>query len=180
MVKICVFSGSNSGSERVYKQCAERLGYLIGSQSHELVYGGSRLGLMGDVAKNVQLAGGRVIGVIPEIFSQSAEGEDELIVTKDIAKRLETMESISDVFVALPGGIGSGLEIMYVTQNKQLKIHNKPLVLINTYGFYDNFANHWAHLVEKGFINPKDRDLVQYAQNPDVAFELLGFSITSK
>jgi uncharacterized protein (TIGR00730 family) len=142
MANICVFSSSSNGVAECYQQAAAELGRLIGQYGHDLVYGGSNLGLMGKVARSVQANGGKAIGILPKIFEKVAEGEDELVTAEDLRHRKSIMELRSQGFIALPGGIGTLDEIADVITSRYLKIHNKPVAIINTNNFFEHFLAH--------------------------------------
>lgn len=111
----------------------------IGNAGHDLVYGGTNIGLMNQVAVSVKEAGGRVIGVVPKLINNlgvSADFLDELVITTDMAERKKVLREKSDAFVALPSGFGTLEEILEVITLKQLGYHNLPIVFINAYGFF--------------------------------------------
>lgn len=151
MANICVFCSSSDIIKEIYKKAAEELGKLIGEKGHTLIYGGSKLGLMGFLSTSVKNNNGKVIGVIPEHLEKLAQGEDELIKAKNMHHRKEIMELKSDAFIALPGGIGTIDEIFEILIGIQLKIHNKPLTIINTNNFYDDLIKQLDKINKQGF-----------------------------
>lgn len=160
MTNICVFCSSSHKIDEIYINAAEELGRLIGKQGHTLIYGGSHLGLMGVLAKSVQKNGGKVIGVIPEHLGSLAQGEDEIIKAKNMFHRKEIMEMKSDAFIALPGGIGTIDEIFDILVGIQLKIHSKPLTIINTNNYFDDLIKQLNKIDLEGFSTLKF-DIVQ-------------------
>ena len=131
--------GSTPGSDAVYVQKARELGQWMGENGHTLVYGGASKGLMGAVAGAVIEAGGKVIGVIPDVAiikARKHDGLTELIETKSMAVRKSKMIELADAFVALPGGIGTLDEITEVMSLSSLEINKGPIVLYNTDGYY--------------------------------------------
>lgn len=151
MANICVFCSSSSKINDLYKKAAEELGELIGKQGHTLIYGGSRLGLMGILSKSVKENGGKVIGIIPEHLQKLAEGEDELIRARNMHHRKEIMELKSDAFIALPEGIGTIDEIFEILVGIQLKIHTKPLSIINLNNYYEDIIKQLNKIDKEGF-----------------------------
>jgi len=165
-MNICVFSGCSGSVKVEYRRAADELGKEIARRKHNLIYGGSRLGLMGIVSKSARDAGAHVTGIVPKIFEHLTGGETELIVVPDFSKRLQEMDARSDAFITLPGGIGSLYEIMDVLHGRQLNFHSKPLVLINTLGFYNPLITQLEMCVKEGFM-PKDNIKMWYkAKNP--------------
>ncbi len=170
---ICVFSSSSDAVAPAYFKAACDLGSLIAQHGHTLVYGGSNVGLMGELARAVHTPQGTVIGVIPE--SIRARGvaydlADELLVTADLRERKAVMEARSDAFIALPGGFGTLEEVSEVLTLKQLQLHTKPIVLVNTLGFYDRLLALYDHFYTEHFAKEQYRKLYYVA--PDVASAL--------
>ncbi|MFH1358412.1 MAG: TIGR00730 family Rossman fold protein [archaeon] len=155
MANICVFCSSSSEIEKKYLDAAEELGKLIGKGGHTLIYGGSDLGTMGILAKSVQANGGKVIGIIPEHLQTLAKGEDELVTARNMYHRKEIMESKADIFIALPGGIGTIDEIFDILVGKQLKIHEKPLIIINLDNYYEDLIKQINKINQLGFVSLK-------------------------
>lgn len=176
MANICVFCSSSSKIDEVYKKAAEELGKLIGKDRHTLIYGGSRLGLMGILSKSVQENGGKVIGIIPEHLQKLAEGENEIIRAKNMHHRKEIMELKSDAFISLPGGIGTIDETFEILVGIHLKIHNKPISIINTNNYYDDLIKQLNKIDKEGFGKP-DFDIQDFkklfhiAQTPKEALD---------
>jgi uncharacterized protein (TIGR00730 family) len=167
---ICVFSSSSDAVAPAYFKAASELGQRMAEHGHTLVYGGSNTGLMGELARGVHAGKGTVIGVIPE--SIRARGvaydlADEMIVTADLRARKAVMENRSDAFIALPGGFGTLEEVSEVLTLKQLQLHVKPVVLVNTLGFYDKLLALYDHFYAEHFAKEQYRKLYYVA--PDVA-----------
>ena len=167
---ICVYSSSSNAVSPAYHQAAHELGALIAQHGHTLLYGGSTAGLMGELARAVHAQRGKVIGVIPE--SIRARGvaydlADELLITEDLRQRKAVMETRSDAFIALPGGFGTLEEVSEVLTLKQLELHTKPIVLINTLGFYDRLLALYDHFYAEHFA--KEQHRVLYYVAPDAA-----------
>jgi uncharacterized protein (TIGR00730 family) len=138
-MKIAVYCGSSSGNDPGFIESARALGKWIGENGHTLVYGGASKGLMGAVSNAVIEAGGKVIGVIPDVAIIQARkhtGLTELIETKSMAERKSKMIELADAFVALPGGIGTLDEVTEVMSLSSLGIISGPIVLFDTNGYY--------------------------------------------
>ena len=161
--RICVFCGSNMGSNPVYRQTAECLGLLLAHCKIELVYGGGNIGLMGVLADSVLAAGGRAIGVIPESLMQKEVGHaglTELRIVKSMHERKALMSDLSDGFIAMPGGFGTFEEFCEVVTWSQLGIQSKPCGLLNVEGYYDPLLELFDHAVREGFLRDENRGLV--------------------
>jgi uncharacterized protein (TIGR00730 family) len=134
------------------------MGFEIGRRGYILVYGGGAIGLMGAVARAAKGEGAEVIGVIPESMNVRGityEEADQLVVTKDLRERKAVMEARSDALIALPGGFGTLEETLETLTLKQLHAHNKPVVIVNAFGFYQPLLNLFAQLYEQSFARPE-------------------------
>ncbi|MHB8523473.1 MAG: LOG family protein [Limisphaerales bacterium] len=173
---ICVFSSSSNAVATKYFAAATELGALIVQNQMTLVYGGGNIGLMGALAKAVHRHGGRVIGVIPHYLRKreiAYEAADELIVAKDLRERKAIMESRADAFVALPGGFGTLEEVLEILTLKQLRQHPKPIVFLNTDGFFDALLELFERFYREHFAKPDSRRLYYVAARPAEIFDYL-------
>ncbi|SEE05464.1 hypothetical protein SAMN05519104_5090 [Rhizobiales bacterium GAS188] len=152
---ICVYCGSGSGSDPVFVASARILGRMLAEAGIRLVYGGGRIGLMGEVARSVLDAGGNVIGIIPE-FLKAREvmlaDAQELHVVPDMHTRKQLMFEKADAFIALPGGIGTLEELVEQMTWAQLGRHEKPILIANINGFWKPLLSLLAHMRETGFV----------------------------
>lgn len=167
-----MYCSSSSNVAPHYIEATEELGRLIGERRYTLVYGGASVGLMGRLATAVQRGGGRVVGVIPQTLRDreiAYEAADELIVTGDLRERKAVMESRADGFIALPGGFGTLEEVLEVLTLKQLRAHTKPVVFLNTAGFYDRLLAVFEQLYEQRFTKADYRHFYQVAGTPPEA-----------
>ncbi|WP_054719677.1 LOG family protein [Marinifilum fragile] len=167
-MNICVFCSSSNSLDKAYFNEATELGRLIGTNHHGLVYGGTNVGLMNEVAQSVKISGGKVLGVIPKLINDygiSADFLDELIITPDMAERKKLLRDKSDAFIALPGGFGTLEEILEVITLKQLGYHNKPIVFINTNDFYGNLKAQFELSYQEKFAKPEYSKLFYFAAN---------------
>ena len=152
---VCVYCGSRPGDNPAYAQVAQAVGQWIGAHQWQLVYGGGRSGLMGNVAEATRLAGGRVVGVIPQalVDKELANRQcDELHIVQTMHERKAMMAERSDAFLALPGGIGTFEELFEVWTWRQLGYHDKPLGLLNVAGYYDGLLGFLQTSVASGFM----------------------------
>jgi uncharacterized protein (TIGR00730 family) len=155
ITRICVFCGSGPGRHPAYVAAARILGQAMAQAGIGLVYGGGSLGLMGETARAVLAAGGRVTGIIPAFLTdreRTLEDAQEIIVTKDMHERKMLMFEKSDAFVALPGGIGTLEELVEQLTWSQLGQHTKPIVLADINGFWRPFLTLIEHMRDEAFI----------------------------
>jgi uncharacterized protein (TIGR00730 family) len=169
-MRLCVFCGSSFGAREVYRAGAEAFGELLARRQIELVYGGARAGLMGALADAVLAGGGQVIGVMPEALRErelAHLGLTDLRIVGSMHERKALMASLSDGFIALPGGIGTLEELFEVWTWSQLGLHAKPCALLDVDGFYGGLAAFMDHVVAQGFLTPKARQaLIVEADGP--------------
>lgn len=163
MRTVCVFCGSAAGSDPAYALAARELGRGLAARRLGLVYGGGRVGLMGEVATAALAAGGEVLGVIPHALSHKeiALAEcTELVVVDTMHARKALMADRADAFVALPGGYGTLDELFEIVTWAQLGIHKKPVGLLNVNGFFTPLLAWLDHVVAEGLLKPKHRELL--------------------
>ncbi|MCE5198184.1 TIGR00730 family Rossman fold protein [bacterium] len=171
---ICVYCASSDAISQDFFAVANELGAAIARADYTLIYGGGEIGLMGELARSVHSRDGRVVGVIPEFLRRpgiSYESADELIVTVDMRERKAIMESRADAFIALPGGFGTLEEMLEIITLKQLGIINKPMVFLNTGGFYNGLNQVFEHIFDHNFAKPRYRELYHFAQDVTEAME---------
>ncbi|MFC6052908.1 TIGR00730 family Rossman fold protein [Acinetobacter sp. Ac_877] len=158
---IAVFCGSAFGTDEIFTQTAQEFGKAIAQQGKTLVYGGGRSGLMGVVADSALQAGGKVVGVIPEVLVNKELAHPnltELHVVKDMHERKTKMSELSDAFIAMPGGSGTLEEIFEQWTWAQLGIHLKPCAFLNVDGFYDDLIKFIEVTTTKGFTHSRFND----------------------
>lgn len=168
--RICVFCGSRPGTRPVYSRLAGQVGRVIARAGFGLVYGGGRVGLMGDAANAALEAGGEVIGVIPEPLARKEiahEGCSELIVVPDMHQRKALMAARSDAFLTMPGGVGTYEEFFEILTWSVLGLHAKPIGLLNVDGYFDPLIALLEHGVEEGFMSPTDLQRVLVSDDPE-------------
>ncbi len=162
MKQICVFCGSHLGNDPAYAHVAREAAEKIVRAGYGIVYGGGSVGLMGVVADAALQAGGQVIGVIPQALARTEvahEGLTELHIVNTMHERKALMDDRSDAFIALPGGFGTMDEFAEILSWRQLRIHDKPIGLLNFQGYYDSLLRLFDSMVAQGFIGPHTRAL---------------------
>jgi uncharacterized protein (TIGR00730 family) len=174
---LCVFCASADGAQPIYRQVAAELGRALALRGIGLVYGGATNGLMGAVADATLTGGGQVIGVIPHVLVDkeiSHHGCTELHVVDTMHTRKALMGEKSDAFLILPGGYGTLEELFEVLAWQTLRLHSKPMCLLNTAGFYDGMLRFLDHCVTEGVLKPQARAMLLVAETVDEALEKLG------
>jgi uncharacterized protein (TIGR00730 family) len=178
---IAVFCASANGNHAAYKTAAEELGVALATRNIGLIYGGAKVGLMLAVAEAALAANGRVIGVIPEVLVDLEVGHrglTELHVTSTMHTRKALIGERADAFIALPGGFGTFEELFEVLAWHTLKLHAKPIVLLNINGFYDQLISFLDHCVAEGMLKPKNREVLLVANSvEDAVAQLVGKSL---
>ncbi len=172
-MKLCVYCSSSDLIEAKYFAIAKALGERLLERGDTLVYGGSRVGLMGEIARTVHNGGGHVIGVMPKALMEieiSNPDCDEFIVTKDMRERKGIMADYADAFLALPGGLGTLEEITEIMTERKLGLTQKPMVLLNTDHFYEPFNVFLRHMQEAHFITGSLEILGYFADTLDDTF----------
>lgn len=170
MKKICVYSGSNAGTDESYKKTAQALGALLAKNEIELIYGGSTFGLMGAVSNEVLKCGGKVTGVLPrDLFPDGIVNQNltTLIQVEDMYARKQKMAELADGFIALPGGLGTYEEVFEMMSHAQLSIHHKPIGFLNVMHFFDPLFQMLDHTIDAGFMQAKNRDLFCSCEHPE-------------
>lgn len=155
---VCVYCGSGFGANPKHRAVAQRLGELLGRNGIRLVYGGGRVGLMGVVADAALAQGGSVVGVIPEHLQTKEVGHrgiSDLRVVPNMHERKELMFKLSDGFVILPGGFGTLDEAFEMITWRQLRLHDKPIILLDNDGYWAPLVRLNEHIVAQGFAKPE-------------------------
>jgi len=162
-MKICVFLSAADLDER-YTRPAREFAEAIGKGGHTLVWGGSNTGLMKVVADGVRETGGRLVGVSVELFRNVARVDaDEMVFAKDLAERKALLIAASDAVVVMVGGLGTLDEATEILELRKHKLHEKPVVLLNTAGFYDGLTTQLRRMDDDGFLPVPLAELVYFA-----------------
>lgn len=176
MKNICVFGSSSEKIDAAYLDTAEKLGQLLAQNGCGVVFGGGKYGVMGAVARGVRAANGALLGVSPDFFVELnvlVEDYGELVLTPTMKERKALMEDKADAFVICAGGIGTLEEFFEVITLKQLGRHQKPIILLNTRGFYDPMIEMMEQSVAQGFMSEKVHRLYSVAATPDEVWQQL-------
>jgi uncharacterized protein (TIGR00730 family) len=174
--RVCIFCGSSTGVRPDYREAAETIAAHLARNRVEIVFGGGCVGLMGVVADTALAHGGHVIGVIPSALVAreiAHRGLPDLRVVSSMHERKALMASLSDAFIALPGGFGTFEEFCEVVTWTQLGLHRKPCGLLNVAGYYDPLVALFDRAVEDGFIRPENRGIVVTESDPEALIDRL-------
>ena len=173
---VCIFCSSSGTLDQKYYEHSRELGELLGKNNFDIVYGGSRVGMMYEVAKVSKLNGSKILGVMPEklhSFGVSSNECDEFHLTKDMRSRKLKMDELSDSIIALAGGFGTLEEVSEMIVQKQLGYNNKPIVFLNTNGFYNDLFKFFDNIIEGSFAKNTAKDLYYIAKTPQDAIKYL-------
>ena len=176
MKNVCIYCSSSGNIDKKYFCAAKELGEKIAKKGLGLVYGGSNLGLMGEVAYSAKNNGAKVLGVVPEkIYNSKIEfpEEIELIVTKDMRERKRTMEENADAFIAMPGGFGTLEEVSEIIVAKQLGYHFKPIVFLNVGGYYEKLFELFDNFYKEKFAHGNCQEIYYKANSVDDALDYI-------
>ncbi len=174
MKRIAVFCGSSAGNDAVYSTQAYLLGQALAKRNIELVYGGAVVGLMGAVANGVLSNGGKVTGVIPAFLKEKEIAHNhltELIQVGNMHERKMKMNELCDGVIALPGGFGTLDEFFEMLTWAQLGLHQKPVAILNTGGYYDSLFDLIQTMVDKGFVKTAYQQMIIVSDNIDELLE---------
>jgi uncharacterized protein (TIGR00730 family) len=164
---ICVYCGSAGQVDQRFRDVAARFGRLMGETGIRLIYGGGRVGLMGIVADAALAAGGRVTGIIPDHLNDVEIGHQnvsDLLIVGSMHERKQLMFELSDAFVTLPGGIGTLDETFEIITWRQLRLHDKPIIVVNHAGYWRPFLVMIDHIIAQGFAKPGIRKLFEVVE----------------
>ncbi|MFE3036869.1 TIGR00730 family Rossman fold protein [Streptomyces canus] len=179
-MRICVFLSAADLDDR-YTRPAREFAKLLGKGGHTLVWGGSDVGLMKVVADGVQEAGGRLVGVSVEFLSAKVRpGVDEMVITKDLSERKKLLLERADAVVIMVGGTGTLDEATEILELKKHGHTEKPVVLLNTAGFYDGLKEQFRRMEDEGFLPRPLTDLVFFAEEPVGALAYLEESLGTR
>jgi uncharacterized protein (TIGR00730 family) len=172
---ICVFCGSNHGADPAYTEAAQKFGTLIARENFDLVFGGGGVGLMGEVALSVARGGGKVLGIIPNFLRHlepPLKVSSKIVITESMNERKARMFAACDGFAILPGGLGTLDEFAEAFTGAQLKLHAKPIVLINIKNYWDPLIELIGHFVANGFAGAGVHSLYKIAPTVEEAIQI--------
>lgn len=167
---IAIYCASSTKIRPVFFEAAHRLGHILAENDITMVFGAGNMGLMGQLGDAIVEKGGKMIGVIPQFMIEQNWHHSqctELIVSEGMSDRKQTIERISDAFVALPGGIGTMDELFECMVNKQLGLHGKPIVILNTDGFYDTLIQLLDEFINEQMLRPVKGSMYQVVNTPE-------------
>ena len=175
-MNICIYGAANNEIDSSFIKAGEKLGKVMAKRGHTLIFGGGATGMMGAVARGVIRGGGKTIGITPKFFDVDGilfKESTEMIFTKDMRSRKEKLEDMADAFIVTPGGIGTMDEFFETLSLIQLKQMNKPLIIYNINGFYDNLIALLQKSAKLGFLYNEDLDLYFASDSVDEIMEYL-------
>jgi uncharacterized protein (TIGR00730 family) len=170
MKRICVFCGSSPGAGPEYLDAAKQLAGALARKNIGLIYGGARVGLMGEIARSVLERGGEVVGVIPRALMErevAFTGLSDLRVVDSMHERKAMMAELADGFIALPGGLGTIEEFFEILTWAQLGIHRKPCGLLNINNYFSTLMDFLNHTVTERFVEREHREMILLDEDPE-------------
>jgi uncharacterized protein (TIGR00730 family) len=173
---LCVLCGSREGIDPAYRKAAKDLGARIAYRGVRLIYGGGAIGLMGVVADSVLARGGAVVGVIPDFLMKWEVGHaslNDLVITDSMHARKTRMFEMADGFVILPGGLGTLDEAFEIMTWKLLRLHDKPIVVLDIGGYWTPLLALIDSTISGGFASPTVTGLFKVVDSPDDVFPAL-------
>ncbi len=173
---MCVFCGSQAGARPAYVAMARELGARLAQRGMTLIYGGGHVGMMGAIADAALAGGGKVVGVIPEHLMRpevAHQALTELLIVDSMHTRKRVMSERADAFIVLPGGYGTFEEMFEMITWLQLRLHVKPVGMINVEGYFDHLLDFLRYSAAEGFIRREHWDLLIVEPTPDLLLERL-------
>ena len=168
-MNICVFCSANDIAPK-YAEPAAEFARLLARKKHTLIWGGSDRGVMKIIATAAQEEGGKIIGISMKLLEHHArKNADEMVIAADLSERKNIMQERADAFVVLPGGIGTLDEITHILEMKKHGVHKKPVVFLNTSGFYEGLRLQLQRMEEDGFLARAIDEMVHFAATPEEA-----------
>jgi uncharacterized protein (TIGR00730 family) len=175
-MNICVFCGSSVGEIPIYAASAARLGQLLASQGHNLIYGGGNIGLMGILADSVMAHGGQVTGVIPGFLMDREVGHTNITtleIVSSMHERKKRMADLAEAFVAMPGGWGTLEELAEILTWRQLGLIAHPIGILNINNFFTPLLQQMQRMAKEGFLKNDNMNLLKVAETPEKLLESL-------
>jgi uncharacterized protein (TIGR00730 family) len=173
---VCIYCSSSTQIGTIYTEAAEQLGSILGKKRLNVINGAGSIGLMRIISDAALKAGGTVTGVIPRFMVENGWGYSRLTKTIEVEtmhERKQTMVDLSDAIIALPGGYGTLEELLEIITWKQLGLHRKPVVILNTNHFYNPLLNMIHQAVDEHFIHPQHALIWKVAETPEEAIEMV-------
>ncbi len=176
MARICVYCASSEAIAPHYVDLAGEVGAVLAARGHALVSGGGSISAMGALARAARAGGAHTTGVIPQALLKwevADHDADELVVTPDMRTRKGEMDARSDAFLVLPGGIGTLEELLEIWVARTLRMHDRPVVVLDPDGLYDPLREQIRVLVDRGFMRPASADLLRWTTSVVEAFDAI-------
>ena len=177
---VCVYCGSSFGTDPAYRQAAHDLGQILAGAGLRLVYGGGGVGLMGETARAVHDAGGKVLGIMPQ-FLRTREilyDDVETRIVANMHERKMMMFEESDAFIVLPGGVGTLEEVIELMSWRRLDLHKKPIIFLNVEGFWEPFFTLVEHTLKAQFTPVTFRDTYASVDTVEAVLPALAGMVT--
>jgi uncharacterized protein (TIGR00730 family) len=171
---IAIYCGSNMGGDPAYLTMAKQLALAMVEANIDIIYGGGNVGLMGVMADTALIAGGKVIGVIPQSlvdYEVAHEGLTDLHIVDSMHERKALMAKLADGFIMLPGGPGTWEEFFEVVTWAKLGYHHKPCGVLNTNGYYDHLLQFMHHAVKESFLHTDHHEMIIVGDSPSVLLQ---------
>lgn len=175
-MKVAIYCGSQTGKRPVYMETAAELGAALATGGYEIVYGGSKIGLMGAMANAAIANNGYIIGVMPEHLANQELAHKELSeihLVDSMHVRKKMMADLADAYVAMPGGCGTLDEYFEIFTWAQIGLHEKPVILLNVDGYYDALLQHFERMITDGFVREEHREILKVATTVEQLLEYL-------
>ena len=175
-MKLCIYGAASNNIDKSFIEAGEALGRALAQNGHGIVFGGGANGMMGAVARGAFSAGGEIIGVAPTFFNVDGilfDGCTEFIYTETMRQRKQIMEEKSDAFIVTAGGIGTFDEFFEIYSLRQLKRHNKKIIILNTNGYYNPLVTMLESAVEQRFVSERNLDLLYVCDTVDEVISAL-------
>lgn len=173
---VCVYCGSSGRGPESHHEAARRLGTILAENGIKLVFGGGHIGLMGVAADAALAAGGEVIGIIPDFLQDLELGHNgctELIITDSMHSRKQKMAELADGFAILPGGLGTLDEAFEIITWKQLRLHDKPIAVVDVDGYWTPLRAMVDQLIAQRYMRPEQQDLFRMVESVDAVLPTL-------
>lgn len=173
---ICVYCGASTRVDSIYRETAARTGELLAKSGFNIVYGGGRLGLMGIMADSALANGTHVTGIIPKLLKEiegTHPGLSKIEIVDTMHTRKRKMSELADAFIILPGGFGTLDELFEILTWRQLQMHDKPIIVVNTNGYWDSLKDLIYNIIEEKFATPAHAAFAKFVSSPDEAIDTL-------
>jgi uncharacterized protein (TIGR00730 family) len=176
MKAVTIFCGASSGNDDIFHQSAQQMAELLVESSIQIIFGGGKIGMMGIAADAALAKGGHVIGVIPSFLKTKEvahDGLQEMHVVKTMHERKALMHDLSDGIIAMPGGFGTLDELFEILTWAQLGLHDYPIGLLNTKGYFNHLISFLDNMVAEGFLTSENRSMLLVHEDPATLLKMM-------